>query len=122
MPSLVFVVAFVLSLVVSGLVAVGLVTYLIQSWKQIGSPEDGSLDERLLDGMEQLHMRLTLMGERLDRIEKRLDEGEPVLGPGDESELRGLPGPPRENEGEGGGSVGRGGRSGEADGGEGRPT
>lgn len=85
----IFILAWVFSLAFTLLIGVGVLTYVRRTWQQIRSEEDGSAQERLLDGIDQIQTQLYMMGERLDRLERRLeggDEGgEPRLSPANDT-------------------------------------
>ncbi len=91
MFSSVFVIlAFLLSLGFSGILAAALITYIRRTWQLMRSEGDGSIQHRILDGVDQLHARIDFMQERMERMEKALQEKEDLsrLPPGG-SESRG---------------------------------
>jgi hypothetical protein len=71
-----FIVAWVMSIGLMVLVAAGVVTYIRRTWQQIASHTDESVEDRILDGLDQLQTQLYMLSERLERIERRLGEGE----------------------------------------------
>lgn len=70
--SLIFVIAWVLSVAFSVLVAAAVVTYIRRTWQQIGADAEGGAHDLLLDGIDRLETRLYMVTERLDGIEQRI--------------------------------------------------
>ena len=77
------VVAMLLSLGFSGLVAFALFTYIRRTWQVIRSEEMDSVQFRILDELDQLRTQNHALVERLERIEGSLQAR---LGPGSEDE------------------------------------
>ena len=74
MPSeLVFVVAWVMSIVFSVLVAAAIVTYVTRTWQQIRADRDGSVQRQLMDSLDQVQIQLSSVSERLQRMESRIE-------------------------------------------------
>ena len=69
MPGWFFVVMWVLSVVFSGLVGVALITYVRRTWQLIRADQDGSVHHRILEGVDEIQMRMDLLAERLERLE-----------------------------------------------------
>ena len=65
-----FIVAWVLSVGFTVLIAAGIVTYIRRTWQQIRDDSDGSHHEQLLDGIDQLQTQLYMVTERLGEIER----------------------------------------------------
>lgn len=71
-----FLLAWVVSIGFTVLVAAGILTYVRRTWQQIRADQDGSPHERLLDGLDQIQTQLYMLGERLERLERRLEHGD----------------------------------------------
>lgn len=71
-----FVLLQLLSLVMFLLLGLGIVTYIRRNWR--GSRLDPAEEraEQILDGIDRIEMRLTAMSERIERLERRVGEGE----------------------------------------------
>ena len=69
---LIFVVASILSVTFTLLIAAGVFTYVRRTWQQIRSDSDGSTHQQLLDGVDQLQTQLYMVLERLEQIEGQL--------------------------------------------------
>ena len=81
MFSSVFVVlALILSIGFSGILAVALLTYIRRTWQLIRGESDGSIQHRILDGVDQIHARMDFLQERMKRLEKALQDGDARLG------------------------------------------
>ena len=92
MFSSVFVIlAFLLSLAFSGILVAALLTYIRRTWQLIRGESDGSIQHRILDGVDQLHVRMDLLQEGMERLERGLQAGDdpPIL----PSQGSGLPEP-----------------------------
>jgi hypothetical protein len=77
MFSSVFVIlAFLLSLGFSGILAAALITYIRRTWQLMRSEGDGSIQHRILDGVDQLHARMDFLQERMERMEQALQEND----------------------------------------------
>lgn len=72
----IFVLLQLLSLVIFLLMGLGIVTYIRRNWRgsRLGPEEERA--EQILDGIERIEMRLTAMSERMERLERRVGEGE----------------------------------------------
>jgi len=71
-----FVLLQLLSLVIFVLMGLGIVTYIRRNW---GGSRLDPAEERaaqILDGIDRIEMRLTAMSERIERLERRVGEGE----------------------------------------------
>lgn len=77
--SVFIVLAFLLSLGFSGILAVALLTYIRRTWQLMQGERDGSIQHRILDGVDQLHVRMDLLQERLEHLEKALQDGDDTL-------------------------------------------
>lgn len=66
---------FLLSAAFSGLLGVALITYVRRTWQLIRAESDDSVQRRILDGIDQLHARMDLVSDRLDRVEGLLTPG-----------------------------------------------
>lgn len=80
--SVLFFLAWLLSLGMGLLVAAVAVTYVRRTWQLIRADEGDSTHHRILDGLDELNVRLhginerlIELDERLQRMEKRLPEG-----------------------------------------------
>lgn len=76
MMSLAVLMAAVASLVLPVAAVVGIVTYVRRTRRLERMEADGSPFARMLDSLDQVHVRLDALNERMSRIERRL-EGEP---------------------------------------------
>jgi hypothetical protein len=75
MPTGIFVIlAFLLSISFSGLVAFALITYIRRTWQVIRSEEVGSIQYRIVDELEQIRTQNYLLAERLERMEGALGD------------------------------------------------
>ena len=72
-PSFVFVLAWILSIGFTLLIGAGVITYIRRTWQLIRADSDGSAQERILDGVDQLQSQLYAISDRLDRLESRLE-------------------------------------------------
>lgn len=77
-----FLVAWLLSGAVTALIGAVAITYVRRTWQLIRADEDESAQERILDGIDELQVRLygiqerlTELDERLVGLERRLPEG-----------------------------------------------
>ena len=81
----VFVLAWVLSVGFSVLVAAGIITYIRRTLQLMRAEQDGSPQERMLDGIDHVQTQLYLLSERMERMERHLAAGEsgdaPLLEP-----------------------------------------
>lgn len=78
MFSSVFVIlAFLVSLGFSGIIAVALFTYIRRTWQVMRSEREGSIHHRILDGLDQIHIRMDFLQERMESLEKSLREAAP---------------------------------------------
>jgi len=70
-----FIVLQLLSLVIFVLMGLGIVTYIRRNWR--GSRLDPAEERaaQILDGIDRIEMRLTAMSERIERLERRVEEG-----------------------------------------------
>lgn len=68
----IFVLAWVLSVAFTLLIAAGVVTYIRRTWQLMGSHDDLREDDRVLDGIDQLQTQLYIVMERLGEIERQL--------------------------------------------------
>ena len=50
--------------------AAAMVTYMRRTWQLIGADEDGSSQQQILDGLDQVATRLEAMSNRLERLER----------------------------------------------------
>jgi len=79
----IFIVAFVVSLAFSGVVAATMITYVARTWQLMRSERDGSLQSEVLDRLDQIETRLELLLDRDNAIapwgqERRLEDGAPA--------------------------------------------
>jgi len=75
MFSSVFVIlAFLLSLGFSGILAAALITYIRRTWQLMRSEGDGSIQYRILDGVDQLHTRMDFLQERMEQALQENDD------------------------------------------------
>lgn len=69
---LLFWVAWVLSGGFTLLLGTAMVLYIRRTWLLLRAEEDGSIHERILDGLDQLETQVHLLNERMERMERRL--------------------------------------------------
>ena len=81
MNSFFFAFMFALSAAFTGLLGVALLTYVTRTWQLIRGERDESTQQRLLDGIDHVQDRITLVNERLARLEERLDGQLPAEAP-----------------------------------------
>lgn len=58
------------SITLGVIAAAAMVTYMRRTWQLIGEDEDGSTQQQILDGIDQIDTRLQAMTERLERLER----------------------------------------------------
>mgnify|MGYP001028028814 CR=1 FL=1 len=89
----IFLLMSVISVAFSGLVGVALFTYIRRTWQLIHADQDGSVHRRILDGVDEIQMRMDLLAERMDRMEaEHLGDGlDPGLLPSPDAELSDAP-------------------------------
>ena len=95
--NLVFVLAWIFSVLGSLLLGAVAITYVRRTWQLIRAEEDDPTRERLLDGLDHLETQIHLVSQRLGTMEDRLagiergltspddEPAEPALPPGDPS-------------------------------------
>lgn len=71
-PTILFIFAWVVSVVGTVLLGAVAVTYIRRTWQLIRAEEDDPTRERLLDGIDHLENQMHLIGERLGSLEERL--------------------------------------------------
>ena len=81
MNLIMFIVFSLASLAFFGLISVGTFTYIRRNWRIMRSEDDESMQSKMLDGIQQISMQLSMQNERLDRLEKQLlaNEDRPLL-------------------------------------------
>lgn len=84
--SLIFALTWVLSAAFTLLIGAGVVTYIRRTWQLIRSHSDESVDDRLLDGIDQIQTQLYRVNERLSEVE-RLVASQRVRGPSTPSSI-----------------------------------
>lgn len=78
--SLFFVVAWVLSIAFTGLVAAGVITYMRRTWQLIRADSEGSVQERMLDSLDQIQTQLYSLSEKVARLEGGLGSADDAPG------------------------------------------
>lgn len=69
---IVFWVAFIVSGAFTLLLGTAAVLYIRRAWHMLRAEEAGSIHERILDGLDHLETQVHLLGERMERLERRL--------------------------------------------------
>ncbi|NNF12283.1 MAG: hypothetical protein HKN72_03625 [Gemmatimonadetes bacterium] len=78
--NLIFLVMWVVSIAFSAVVGFAAITYIRRTWQLMRAEDDGSAQDRLLDGMDHLENQMHLVAERLRGLEGRLADLDARLG------------------------------------------
>lgn len=70
--NIVVILAWILSAAFTLLIGTAAVLYIRRTWHTLRSEEDGSSHDRILDGLDHLETQVHLLGERMERLERRL--------------------------------------------------
>lgn len=71
LPALVMVLLWLGSIALGCIAAAAMVTYVRRTWQLIHFDEEGSSQQRILDGIDQVQTQLQAMSERLEKLEER---------------------------------------------------